>query len=195
MLDYYFSPNGWNTTWNCFLTNILPNLVKTGILSNTGSVWIPGWPETIEILANTASIKENYDVYWVHKEDHPLWVASEKAKPVLVKIKVMSFTNEWEWSKNGFFRLIPKSTIDIGIVDALVTLRQIIGTGDQVVQTLCGILKVNQDVDNRKRKLEQVEVTSPPTIRKGTSGHFDVRDDGRMILEYVVDLVDGDDET
>lgn len=188
VLDYNFSPQAYNDTWNNFITGVLPHLVNTGILSTSGSIWLPGWQGIIEILAKETSIQDLYDVYWVDKINYPLWVASENALPILIGMGVTSFDNQLKPNQDGFLRLISKSKFSVSHYDGLIKLSEYISPNDETMANLCSRYGPGPD-DLRKRKYDEwmlrSQSQSPSPIKPGDSGTYFCTGEKCFRLSYI----------
>jgi hypothetical protein len=222
IMDYNFSPNGYNSTWSGFFKDVLPHLGTAGILRKNGSIWLPCWQQTIEILASDPLIQENFHVHWCEKTHHPLWQASEKAKIQLQANGVSTFTNELPIIQDGFLRLISKADPDIN--DAFIQLAKFTGGNHEATKSIHEILKIGPQFDH-KRKLKELKIEnfehgdatkpgtsgtfrvaedglilhheskicSPSAMKLGTFGKFSIEEDQGLIFKYVEDLVSDDD--
>jgi hypothetical protein len=71
LVDYLFSPEGYNETWRTFLNVIVPVLAKTTILVQGGSLWLPLWKWVDESISKYKL--DNYFFIQVAKsEENPL---------------------------------------------------------------------------------------------------------------------------
>jgi hypothetical protein len=89
VLDYFFSPAGWvNTRWTeKFFSETLPCFVQKGILSSSGSLWLPHVDHVEEMISSHSEELSQYYSWSLiaDPESNPLYSATEKVTDELLR--------------------------------------------------------------------------------------------------------------
>jgi hypothetical protein len=104
LVDYMFSPEGYNKTWCTLLDVIVPVLAQTTILVQGGSIWLPCWSWVDESISKY-KLDDYFTIQVAKCEENPLWEPTDRSESI-ASGAIGRIFQQTAISPKGFYRLI-----------------------------------------------------------------------------------------